>query len=217
MKRSSSRPFALALALALGAAASVGACSRSAPDEAPLEAPMPMVPPLPPPPTSNRDRPGDLPPAALVELGLKDAPVDAGVADAGPADAGVEAGAEGLSSTPFRAGRRGARTPPPPVGCEAPGGNESDCPLRAWMRDNAAKAILAKDFGALEQAFTSIAAMAPAEGFPNWASIAKDGAAATHVLHLDAVKATCRSCHQQYREKYKKERRATPLPNLAVR
>jgi hypothetical protein len=82
------------------------------------------------------------------------------------------------------------------------------------MKSHASPAILAPDFDALGDVFTRIAALAPPDpGFPNWASIARDGAAAAHVQSLDAVKAACRSCHLQYRAQYKQQMRDRPLPD----
>jgi hypothetical protein len=48
-------------------------------------------------------------------------------------------------------------------------------------------------------------------GYTNWVSIAKDGADAARAQNLDAVKAACRGCHNQYRAKYKREMRDRPL------
>lgn len=85
------------------------------------------------------------------------------------------------------------------------------CPLQGWMKTNTAPAMAAKDFGALATAFQKIQTFAPA-GYTNWASISKDGAAAAQAQNLDAVKAACRGCHEQYKTKYKTEMRIRPLP-----
>jgi hypothetical protein len=84
------------------------------------------------------------------------------------------------------------------------------CPLAAWMKANAAPAIVGQDFDALAVVLAKIAGFAPAD-YPNWASIADDGSHAAQVQSLDAVKAACRSCHTQYRERYKRERRDRAL------
>jgi len=68
----------------------------------------------------------------------------------------------------------------------------------------------AHDFAALGSALQKIATFAP-PGYKNWASIARDGADAAHVEDADAVKASCRGCHSQYRERYKREMRDRPL------
>jgi hypothetical protein len=84
------------------------------------------------------------------------------------------------------------------------------CPLYAWMKANTSAAMSAQDFDALAVALDKVVGFAPA-GYPNWASIAKDGANAARAQSLDGVKASCRSCHNQYKDKYKKEMRDRPI------
>jgi hypothetical protein len=80
------------------------------------------------------------------------------------------------------------------------------------MKTNAGGAMAAADFDALGDVFGKIATLAPAaSGYANWISIAKDGQDAARVQNLDAVKAACRGCHNQYRAKYKTEMRDRPL------
>ncbi len=80
------------------------------------------------------------------------------------------------------------------------------------MKANTSAAINAKDFGALAAALEKTAGFAPpGPGYANWASIARDGADAAHMQSLDAVKASCRSCHTQYRDRYKREMRDRPI------
>jgi cytochrome c556 len=80
------------------------------------------------------------------------------------------------------------------------------------MKTHAQPAILPPDFDALADVLERVAGFAPADpGYPNWASIARDGADAARIQSLDAVKAACRSCHQQYRAKYKQEMRDRPI------
>ena len=85
-----------------------------------------------------------------------------------------------------------------------------DCPLQAWMKANTAPAIAAMDFDGLATAYDKIATFAP-PGYTNWASIAKDGAAAARSASESGVKGGCRGCHEQYKEKYKKELRSRPI------
>jgi hypothetical protein len=74
------------------------------------------------------------------------------------------------------------------------------------MKANTGAAMSTRDFAALASALEQAAGFAP-PGYPNWASIGKDGASAAQVENLDAVKAACRSCHSQYKERYKTEMR----------
>ena len=80
------------------------------------------------------------------------------------------------------------------------------CPLYAWMKANTSAAMSSQDFDALATALTKAATFAP-PGYTNWASIARDGADAAKAQSLDGVKASCRGCHNQYKDKYKKEMR----------
>jgi hypothetical protein len=78
------------------------------------------------------------------------------------------------------------------------------------MKANTSPAMSAQDFDALAAALGTAATFAPA-GYTNWVSIAKDGASAAHAQSLDGVKASCRGCHNQYKDKYKKEMRDRPI------
>jgi hypothetical protein len=74
------------------------------------------------------------------------------------------------------------------------------------MKANTAPAMSAQDFDALATALDKISGFAP-PGYTNWVSISKDGADAARVKNLDAVKASCRSCHNQFKDRYKREMR----------
>jgi hypothetical protein len=85
-----------------------------------------------------------------------------------------------------------------------------DCPLQAWMKANTNPPVAANDLPALATALDKTASFAPA-GYTNWASIAKDGAKAAKAGDMTAAKASCRTCHDQYKDKYKKEMRARKI------
>jgi cytochrome c553 len=78
------------------------------------------------------------------------------------------------------------------------------------MKANANPAVTANDLPALGVALEKIATFAPA-GYTNWSSIAKDGAAAAKSGDMSAAKAACRSCHDQYKQKYKTELRGRKI------
>jgi hypothetical protein len=83
------------------------------------------------------------------------------------------------------------------------------------MRDHPAKALRDGDLGALADSFDRIATLSPKAAPPayaNWTSIAKDGADAARAASMPGVKGACRGCHTQYRNAYKAEMRARPLP-----
>jgi hypothetical protein len=78
------------------------------------------------------------------------------------------------------------------------------------MKANTSAAMSAQDFDALAVALGKVAGLAP-PGYANWASIGRDGASAARAQSLDGVKASCRGCHNQYKDKYKKEMRNRPI------
>jgi hypothetical protein len=72
------------------------------------------------------------------------------------------------------------------------------------MKKNTSPAMSAHDFDALAAALEKVAAFAPGQpGYGHWASISRDGAAAARVQDLDAVKAACRGCHDQDKDRYR--------------
>ncbi len=78
------------------------------------------------------------------------------------------------------------------------------------MKTHATPPTMTNDLPALAAALDEMAAFAP-PGYANWASISKDGAAAARSGDLGAAKAACRSCHDQYKQKYKSEMRARKI------
>jgi hypothetical protein len=85
-----------------------------------------------------------------------------------------------------------------------------DCPLQAWMKSNTNPAIASSDFPALATALDKTATFAP-PGYTNWVSIAKDGAKAARASDMTATKASCRTCHDQYKTKYKADLRGRKI------
>ena len=71
-------------------------------------------------------------------------------------------------------------------------------------------AVSAGDTAALGTALDKASSFAPA-GYANWGSIAKDGAKAAKAGDLTAAKASCKACHDQYKQKYKTEMRGRKI------
>ena len=69
-----------------------------------------------------------------------------------------------------------------------------------------AVAAASEDAPALAKNLEYVAAHAPA-GMPNWGPIAKAGAAKASAGDVAGAKASCKSCHDQYKAKYKAEMR----------
>ena len=74
----------------------------------------------------------------------------------------------------------------------------------------AKRPIAANDLPALAAALEKTASFAPA-GYTNWVAVSKDGAKAARGGDMTAAKASCRTCHDQYKDKYKKEMRARKI------
>lgn len=91
-----------------------------------------------------------------------------------------------------------------------------DCPLQGWMKANMNPPMKANDWQGLADALERAATLAPPDyqkaGYGNWVSICKDGASAARAAELNAVKAACRGCHDQYKTKYRQEMRSRPIP-----
>jgi hypothetical protein len=68
------------------------------------------------------------------------------------------------------------------------------------------------DFKSVGANLTKVAGKSPGAGYPNWASIANAGAKAAGSNDLAGVKGACKSCHDQYKKKFKDENRDMPFP-----
>lgn len=110
--------------------------------------------------------------------------------------------------------------PPPPAPPPAPVARTSPtcgdnplplCPLGSWMKANTGAALNARDFSALAAGFDTVVRFS-VPNYANWASIARDGSSSARSENLEAVKAACRGCHSQYRDRYKNEMRDRKLP-----
>ncbi len=91
------------------------------------------------------------------------------------------------------------------------GSKQNPCPLQKWMKQHTQADLSAGDNTAIAADLEKIAAMAP-DGYSKWAPIAKDGATAARAGNTDAVKASCRGCHDDYKTKYKTEMRGRAVP-----
>jgi hypothetical protein len=126
-------------------------------------------------------------------------------------DAAVPATAAASGSAPPKASAGGAN--PELAAANAACGTKGvnpDCPLQAWMKANTNSAIASADLPALATALDKTATFAP-PGYGNWTTIAKDGAKAAKAGDMTAAKASCRTCHDQYKTKYKAELRGRKI------
>lgn len=127
----------------------------------------------------------------------------ASAAASASADPAASASAAPSASAAASASGKPAASASAGVAC---GSKTNPCPLQKWMQDNANPAVSAGDTAALATALEQMQKFAPA-GYTNWVSISKDGAKAAKAGDLAGAKASCRSCHDQYKNKYKTEMR----------
>ena len=126
-------------------------------------------------------------------------------ASAAPAASGSAAPAASGSAAPAASGSAA------PVACGEKG--QPDCPLQDWMKRVANKPMLAKDAPAVAEAFDKMVPLArTGAAYANWVSISTHAPKAARAADLDAAKAACRGCHEQYKKKYKTELRTRALP-----
>jgi hypothetical protein len=84
--------------------------------------------------------------------------------------------------------------------------------LGKWMKPNMGAPLAGQDFATLQKSLDLVAAKPPTGDYPLWASISKGGSAAAAKQDLAGVKASCKQCHDAYKEKYKKEFATRPFP-----
>jgi hypothetical protein len=104
-----------------------------------------------------------------------------------------------------------ATAAPTATDCGHSGG--PDCPLQAWMKATLQPYLLAgqgADTERLQAALEKLASVAPA-GFPEWANMARDGAAQAAAGQLSGVRHSCTRCHDAYRARYRAELRGRTL------
>ncbi len=111
-------------------------------------------------------------------------------------------GAAALGSAPHAASADGGTC----------GGKENPCPLQKWMKVNIGTPMAAGDLAAVSVALEKAASMSPDPAWGEWAASSKAGAAAAKKGDLAATKASCKSCHEKYKDAYKEKFRARLLP-----
>lgn len=89
---------------------------------------------------------------------------------------------------------------------------EPATPLGKWMKPNIGTPLAGQDFPTLQKNLEFVASRPPSADYPKWAEYAKAGAAAAAKGEVKAIKATCKQCHDDYKERYKKEFATRPFP-----
>jgi len=86
-------------------------------------------------------------------------------------------------------------------------------PLGQWMKPNMGAPLAGGDFATLQKNFEFVGGKPPPSGdYGQWASFAKTGSAAASKQDAAAVKAACKQCHDNYKEKYRKDFATRPFP-----
>ncbi len=87
---------------------------------------------------------------------------------------------------------------------------QPDCPLQGWMKDSVRAYMNAGDHERLASALDQLASHMPA-GYSGWEMSAQRAAAAARVKDTTAIKAECKSCHDEFRERFRAEMRGARL------
>lgn len=85
-----------------------------------------------------------------------------------------------------------------------------DCPLQGWMKSTLKPYLTAHDTGRLARSLEQLAEKAPA-GFDGWRESALTAAKAARAEDIPSVKAECKHCHDQHRNRFRSQRRTIPL------
>jgi hypothetical protein len=83
--------------------------------------------------------------------------------------------------------------------------------MEAWMETELSGPLQTKDWEHLGRSLRALAADAP-QRFPRWTEWANKGSAAARTKDGDAVRATCKACHNAYREEFRNRLPGRPAP-----
>lgn len=138
----------------------------------------------------------------------KPADTGAATAPAGTTAPTADAVATGApSSAPTAAPTGAAATGPKTFDCGAKG--QKPCPMQGWMKSVMASATSSGDATKIANALSYVAGKPP-PGMGSWVSISNEGVAKAKAGDIDGAKASCKKCHDLYKEKYKTTMRDRP-------
>jgi hypothetical protein len=80
------------------------------------------------------------------------------------------------------------------------------------MRASIATPLASNDTEALAAALERARRFAPDPSWTSWASFAAEGAAAARARDIAKARASCKGCHEAWRERYRSSYRPKPLP-----
>ncbi|WP_394838994.1 hypothetical protein LVJ94_19070 [Pendulispora rubella] len=82
------------------------------------------------------------------------------------------------------------------------GSKDNPCPLQKWMKGTLGAALAGNDLPALAKALDKSATFSPDPSW-EWGTIAKAGADAARKGDVAGAKASCKACHDKYKDSYK--------------
>jgi hypothetical protein len=94
--------------------------------------------------------------------------------------------------------------------CGKPG--RPPCPLQAFMRTRVAAPLASNNTAMLAASLERVATLAPEPAWTSWAAFASRGAAAARNGDVAAARASCKGCHDAWRDAYRRKHRVRPLP-----
>jgi hypothetical protein len=142
---------------------------------------------------------------APVAMGPQAAPNPAPPAASQSASATAKTSAE-----PTGAASSSASAAAPGKTFDCGGKQQKPCPMQGWMKTVMAPASSGDDPKKLEQALDYVAKHAP-PGYDKWTSIANGGMAKAKAGDIDGAKASCKECHDLYKDDYKRTMRDRPF------
>ena len=93
------------------------------------------------------------------------------------------------------------------------GAGDAKTPLGKWMKPNVGVPFASADYPTVQQSLTLVAKNPPPTGdYGQWATIANAGATAAGKQDHDGTKATCKQCHDLYKQKYITDFPSRPFP-----
>ena len=78
---------------------------------------------------------------------------------------------------------------------------QKNCPMQGWMKSVMGSAASSGDGEKLAKALSYVAGKAP-PGMGQWSAISSAGAAKAKAGDIDGAKASCKQCHDLYKNKY---------------
>ncbi|WP_437319897.1 hypothetical protein [Sorangium sp. So ce385] len=135
------------------------------------------------------------------------APAETAAADAKAETAAAAAKATAAAAAAAPAATGAAQAGEKKFECGAKG--QKLCPMQAWMKSTMASATSSGDGEKIAAALQYVAGKPP-PGMGSWGAISKAGAAKAKAGDIDGAKASCKQCHDLYKEQYKKTMRDRP-------